>query len=149
MIWVGSWRCVSLVTWFCYQLIAKPGNKTAAPPWNDPYITAAKKSKTWGNRHSSFGIGYSMFSNLVWDITFTSFNACVFRAPGNVMWNVKLFIVVIYIMCMFWVFIILETYELRVIRGSYVQLNLLTNAHVSVGICNSMFADVSFCLIVS
>ena len=25
------------VSWFCYQLIAKPGNKTAAPPWPDPY----------------------------------------------------------------------------------------------------------------
>ena len=23
------------VTWFCYQLIAKPGNKTVAPMWPD------------------------------------------------------------------------------------------------------------------
>ena len=22
----------------CYQLIAKPGNKTAVPPWPDPYV---------------------------------------------------------------------------------------------------------------
>ena len=29
-IWVRSRNCGSLVTWFCYQLIAKPGNKTAA-----------------------------------------------------------------------------------------------------------------------
>ena len=29
-IWVRSWNCGCLVTWFCYQLIAKPGNKTAA-----------------------------------------------------------------------------------------------------------------------
>ena len=36
-IWVRSWRCSCLVTWFCYQLIAKPGNKTAAPLWPDPY----------------------------------------------------------------------------------------------------------------
>ena len=35
-IWVRSRRCVCLVTWFCYQLIAKPGNKTAAPTWPDP-----------------------------------------------------------------------------------------------------------------
>ena len=37
-IWVRSrnWGC--LVTWFCYQLIAKPGNKTAAVPWPDPYV---------------------------------------------------------------------------------------------------------------
>ena len=36
-IWLRSWRCGCLVTWFCYQLIAKPGNKTAAPPWPNPY----------------------------------------------------------------------------------------------------------------
>ena len=34
--WVRSWRWGCLVTWFCYQLIAKPGNKTAPPPWPDP-----------------------------------------------------------------------------------------------------------------
>ena len=32
-IWVESWRCDGLVTWFCYWQIAKPGNKTATPPW--------------------------------------------------------------------------------------------------------------------
>ena len=37
IIWVRSRRCSCLVTWFCYQLIAKPGNKTAAPSWPDPY----------------------------------------------------------------------------------------------------------------
>ena len=37
-IWVRPRRCGCLVTWFCYQLIAKPGNKTAALPWPDPYI---------------------------------------------------------------------------------------------------------------
>ena len=36
-IWVRSQNCVCLVTWFCYQLIAKPGNKTAAVSWPDPY----------------------------------------------------------------------------------------------------------------
>ena len=34
--WVRSRNCGSLVTWFCYQLIAKPGNKTAAVSWPDP-----------------------------------------------------------------------------------------------------------------
>ena len=34
--WVRSQRCGCLVTWFCYQMIAKPGNKTAAPSWPDP-----------------------------------------------------------------------------------------------------------------
>ena len=27
-----------LVTWFCYQMIAKPGNKTGAPSCPDPYM---------------------------------------------------------------------------------------------------------------
>ena len=35
-IWVRSRNCGCLVTWFCYQLIAKPGDKTAAVPWPDP-----------------------------------------------------------------------------------------------------------------
>ena len=34
--WVKSRRCGCLVTWFCYHLIAKPGNKTASPKWPDP-----------------------------------------------------------------------------------------------------------------
>ena len=36
-IWVRSRKCSRLVTWFCYQMIAKPGNKTAAASWPDPY----------------------------------------------------------------------------------------------------------------
>ena len=36
-IWVKSRNCGCLVTWFCYQLIAKPGNKTAEVPWLDPF----------------------------------------------------------------------------------------------------------------
>ena len=34
---VKSPNCGCLVTWFCYQLIAKPGNKTATVSWLDPY----------------------------------------------------------------------------------------------------------------
>ena len=37
-LWVRSWNCGCLVTWFCYQLIAKPGNKTATVSWPDPYM---------------------------------------------------------------------------------------------------------------
>ena len=37
IIWVRSRNCSCLVTWFCYQLIAKPGNKTATVPWPDQY----------------------------------------------------------------------------------------------------------------
>ena len=43
-IWVRSRRCGCLVTWFCYHLIAKPGNKTAAPSWPDPYIISWDKA---------------------------------------------------------------------------------------------------------
>ena len=35
--WIRLQRYDCLVTCFCYQLIAKPGNKTTAPPWPDPY----------------------------------------------------------------------------------------------------------------
>ena len=33
---VRSRNCGCLVSWFCYQLIAKPGNKTAAVSWPNP-----------------------------------------------------------------------------------------------------------------
>ena len=36
-IWVRSRNCGCLVTRFCYQLIAKLGNETAAVSWPDPY----------------------------------------------------------------------------------------------------------------
>ena len=43
VIWIRSLRCVCLVNWFCYQLIAKPGNKTDTLPWPDPlYCTQIK-----------------------------------------------------------------------------------------------------------
>ena len=32
---IRRWAC--LVTWFCYQMIAKTGNKTGPPSWPDPY----------------------------------------------------------------------------------------------------------------
>ena len=34
--WVRTRNCGCLVTWFCYHLIAKPGNKTDAVSWPDP-----------------------------------------------------------------------------------------------------------------
>ena len=37
-IWVRSRNCGCLVTWFCYELITKPGNKTATVSWPDPYV---------------------------------------------------------------------------------------------------------------
>ena len=50
IIWVRSWRCGCLVTWFCYHLIAKPGNKKATSLWPDPLVhitPAAVKSAWW------------------------------------------------------------------------------------------------------
>ena len=49
---VRSRMCASLVTWFCYQMIAKPGNKTGPISWPGPYtlqIIHAKSSlaSTW------------------------------------------------------------------------------------------------------
>ena len=45
--WVRSRNCGCLVTWFCYQLIAKPGNKTAPVPWLDPCNDTNKDSAVY------------------------------------------------------------------------------------------------------
>ena len=37
--WVRSWRYGCIFTWFCYQLITNPSEKTAPPPWPDSYAT--------------------------------------------------------------------------------------------------------------
>ena len=44
---VRSRNCGCLVTWFCYQLIAKPGNKTAAVSWPDPYVQMIRIPQDW------------------------------------------------------------------------------------------------------
>ena len=49
-IWVMSRMCGFLVTWFCYHLIAKPGNKTAAPSWPGPIICQKRCSWCSGQR---------------------------------------------------------------------------------------------------
>ena len=36
-IWVRLWMCACLVTWFCYQMIAKPGNRTSPSSCPDPF----------------------------------------------------------------------------------------------------------------
>ena len=51
IIWVRSWRCGCLVTWFCYQMIAKPGKKTAVPPWPE--------SNWYRNTYVTYCITYS------------------------------------------------------------------------------------------
>ena len=55
IIWVRSRNCSCFVTWFCYQLIAKPGNKTATVPWLDPYI-------------AGLVINYGIFNTIVLEI---------------------------------------------------------------------------------
>ena len=54
MIWVRSGRCGCLVTWFCYQLIAKPGHKRASVLWPDPYDTAYTTAITWENLYQTW-----------------------------------------------------------------------------------------------
>ena len=56
-IWARSRNCGCLVTWLCYQLIAKPGNKTATVSWPDPYINIYIKFKC-----------ISMNNNSVWTL---------------------------------------------------------------------------------
>ena len=53
IIWVRSQNCGFLVTWFCYQLIAKPGNKTATVLWPDPYSQKTPHNLPLG---ASYGI---------------------------------------------------------------------------------------------
>ena len=56
IIWVRSRRCGCLVTWFCHQLIAKPGNKKAAPSWPDPYVN---------DQHPCYATDY-VFLEYIW-----------------------------------------------------------------------------------
>ena len=44
-----SWRCGWLVTWFCYHLIAKLGDKTATPSWPEPYTSVNEASLAPGH----------------------------------------------------------------------------------------------------
>ena len=53
-----TWRCGCLVTWFCCQLIAKPGNKTAAPSWPDPYLYPS-----WANELSCCTFKYYSYAD--------------------------------------------------------------------------------------
>ena len=65
-IWVRSQRFSCLVTWFCYQLIAKPGNKRVAPSWPEPYgfvslcwVCGADPFTTISVRFTSLALGKS------------------------------------------------------------------------------------------
>ena len=78
--WVKSQRCGCLVTWFCYQLIAKPGNKTAAPLWFDPDLF----NLYWVNIRSQCSadqptqyipwnmLAYALFIVIIWSVSIDS-----------------------------------------------------------------------------
>ena len=46
-IWVGLRKCGCHFTWFCYRLIAKPCNKTAALPWPNPSVHTVTSTFIW------------------------------------------------------------------------------------------------------
>ena len=46
-IWVRSRNCDCLVTWSCYRLIARPGNKTVTVSWPDPYDNDRILTHSW------------------------------------------------------------------------------------------------------
>ena len=62
-IWVRSWNCGCLVTWFCYQLIAKPGNKTAAVSWPHPYNVMQSAPKTFVTTRQTELVFTKMYSS--------------------------------------------------------------------------------------
>ena len=37
MIWIRSRRCAGVVTWFCYQMIAKSGNNAGPTSWSNSH----------------------------------------------------------------------------------------------------------------
>ena len=62
--WVRSWNCGCLVTWFCYQLIAKPGNKTATVSWPDPRVLW--QNNKLNSKHAELYKMYSHFESYLW-----------------------------------------------------------------------------------
>ena len=72
-IWARSRRCGCLVTWFCY-VIAKPGNKTAAPSWPGPYnISHEIYAWFW----DSFCCGYNHFQGRFTGTRYSKYCPCV------------------------------------------------------------------------
>ena len=63
-VWVRSWRCGCLVTRFCYLLIAKPGNKTATPPWPNLYELTLKDTQPLLTKYTPCSICH-WFSNTI------------------------------------------------------------------------------------
>ena len=57
---VRSWNCGCLVNWFCYQLIAKPVNKTAKVLWPNPYDIVFITAKNTAGHKSVFKLTKDM-----------------------------------------------------------------------------------------
>ena len=65
VIWVRSRNSGCLVTWFCYQLIAKPGNKTAAFSWPDPYSIDVVSNLSY-SESQEVCMWFMLWSTLLW-----------------------------------------------------------------------------------
>ena len=63
-IWVRSGNCDCLVTWFCYQLISKSGNKVAAVSWPDPCNILGRHSGTLKTQDQHLSRDYGVFGNM-------------------------------------------------------------------------------------
>ena len=92
VIWVRSWNCGCLVTWFCYQLIAKPGNKTVVVPWPDPYTHGSKMDFECKNRCSLISTHQKLIH-----MVYTNINLILWKAqiewswPTTAMCHVKIY----------------------------------------------------------
>ena len=76
-LWVRPCMCTCLVTWFCYQMTAKPGHKTGPPLWPDPYIISPVSQRQYTLLKMN-GISISIF------VIFPIFNlhlalSCIFH----------------------------------------------------------------------
>ena len=105
--WVRTQNCGCLVTWFYYQLIAKPGNKTAAVSWptyRTHGLCMAEHLSWWpwrdetlhitSRRHSLSGIGRTNGLDLI-DAKLCVLSlykkqySLVIRGPGCINYNIK------------------------------------------------------------
>ena len=79
---VKPWRCGCLATWFCYQLIAKPGNKTATPLWVDPLLLWHSSFKHIENIYYYKYMGQAMKGWLSYYLVLLSLTQLAAK-PGN------------------------------------------------------------------
>ena len=64
---VRSRRLACLVIWFCCPSVAKPGNKTGAPSWPDPYVITSNAPRLWLIiRQSWFAFPLTWFTVPLW-----------------------------------------------------------------------------------